>query len=179
MAVAVPGAVPSLCCSRAHAELPCGNARARLSHSRLNLPPLCCCPGLPHAVYAAEVRGEKIGFFYFSLYVGRRSGHRPRAPVRGPRARARVGPSLTAPGAHRSQVLPGERMLGPPELWPVRHYAAPQAVVKPASLPASRCAVAASQVLQRSQRMRRVACAQRSQQLCPTEAPRVRARPAR
>jgi hypothetical protein len=42
----------------------------------------------------------------------------------------RLRPSLdsleTLPhGAHRglrSQVLPGERMLGPPELWPVRHH---------------------------------------------------------
>ena len=80
MAVAVPGAVPSLCCSRAHAELPCGNARARLSHSRLNLPPLCCCPGLPHAVYAAEVRGEKNGFFFIFHYMS--SVVRDTAPAR-------------------------------------------------------------------------------------------------
>lgn len=74
-----------------------------------------------------------MDFFHYVEFVFV-PGHRPRAPVRGPRARARVGPSLTAPGAHRSQVLPGERMLGPPELWPVRHYAAPQAVLRLLSL---------------------------------------------
>lgn len=107
MAVAVPGAVPSLWTSGVRAAM----RRATVSRD-FYLPPLCSCPGLPHAVYVAEVLGEKNGFFHHSVIFSRvhksmsSSGQR-----RGARGRAQKRCSQAS-----------VRMLDPPELWPVRHH---------------------------------------------------------